>query len=505
MMVALSDLAERDGAPQVGAMPDLRNWWRYGQESFVALRSSAWHMPERVAMVNWLDTFAEMGAVREAIDADPVLGTRIDTMVGTEFSLQQRRLDWLLVEHLLEPMIVTSRAYEFDGAVLELHYNRLEAGLLADTIRFVEFVPLTGFTSSMAEIALLDGVVLRPMTDPQMSRAIQVLAVPAEFSGGPNSVQVSRFHQWAVMREHSYPIRSYKQGMPERPQAPRFPSLEEPVQRLITALRVVCGGSVVATRAIHAQHDDDFPPSVEGSAALPAVSSADVNRPTLLLPDEHVDAVRGVYEMLANSAVQQDRSLQVALRRLVSAGSKSLPEDRLIDLNICSEALFIKRSKVKGVQKGAPAAAAADQLLAGDPVLGVEREDVERFLKEAYSLRNAEIHGDHPVRKTMTLLRGAKSDDLARFVEDLALLLGRATQLIVTELARSEERLPSHSTGMTTATGTPAKSARNWSPRTSTATPVPGAGRGAASSDCSRDHHASSPQRKRTNPCGSSE
>src|SRR3954466_5797085 len=59
MMVALSDLAERDGAPQVCAMPDLRNWWRYGQESFVALRPSAWHMPERVAMVNWLDTFAE--------------------------------------------------------------------------------------------------------------------------------------------------------------------------------------------------------------------------------------------------------------------------------------------------------------------------------------------------------------------------------------------------------------------------------------------------------------
>jgi hypothetical protein len=97
-----------------------------------------------------------------AIDADPVLGTRLDTMVGTEFSLQQRRLDWLLVEHLLEPMIVTSRAYEFDDAVFELHYNRLEAGLLADTVRFVEFVPLTGFTSSMAEIALLDGVVLRP-------------------------------------------------------------------------------------------------------------------------------------------------------------------------------------------------------------------------------------------------------------------------------------------------------------------------------------------------------
>jgi len=437
LVAALGDLAEADGAPKVDKMPDHRSWWRYGQESFVALRPNAWHMPERVTTVNWLDTFAEMVAVCEAIDADPILSTRVDTMVGTEFSLQQRRLDWLLVEHLLEPMIVTTRVYEFDEAAFDLHYNQLEAGLLVDTVRLVEFVPLNGFTSSMAEIALPDGVVLRPMTDRQMSRAIRVRAVPAEFSGGPNSVQVSRFHQWAVTREQSYPVHSYKQGIPEHPQAPSFPSLEDPVQKLVTALRVVCGGSVVATRPIHAQHDDDFPRDVEG-AALPAVGAADVNRSTLLLTDEHVDAVRSVYKMLATSAVAQDRSLQVALRRFVFAGSKSRPEDRLIDLNICSEALFIKRSNIQGGQKGVPAAAAAGQLLAGDPVLGVEREDVERFLKEAYWLRNAEIHGDHPVQKTITLLRGGKTDDLARFVEDLARLLGRAIQLVLAELTRPQ-------------------------------------------------------------------
>ncbi|SDU62590.1 hypothetical protein [Prauserella endophytica] len=438
LVAALGDLAERDGAPKVDKMPDLRNWWRYGQESFVALRPTAWYMPERVTKVNWLDTFAEMVAVREAIDADPILGTRVDTMVGVEFSLQQRRLDWLLIEHLLEPMIVTTRTYEFDEAAFDLHYNRLEAGLLADTVRLVEFIPLNGFVSSMDEIALPGGVVLRPMTDRQMSRAIQVLAAPAEFSGGPNSVQVSRFHQWAVTREQSYPVTSYKQGMPEHPRPPAFPSLEEPVQRLVTALHVVCGGSVVATRPILLQHDDDFPRDIEGSATLPAVGLADVNRPTLLLTEEHVDAVRRVYEALAAPAVARDRSLQVSLRRFVFAGSKSLPEDRLIDLNICSEALFIKRGKIKGGQKGAPAAEAAGQLLAGDPVLGVERTEIERFFKEAYRLRNAEIHGDHPVQKRMTLLGGAKSEDLARFIEDLARLLGRAIQLVLAELTRPQ-------------------------------------------------------------------
>ncbi len=437
-MAAMGDLAERDGAPKVDKMPDLRNWWRYGQESFVALRPDAWYMPERVTMVNWLDTFAEMVAVREAIDVDPILSTRVDTMVGTEFSLQQRRLDWLLVEHLLEPMIVTTRTYEFDEAVFDEHYSRLEAGLLTDIVRLVEFIPLNGFVSSMAEIALPDGVVLLPMTDRQMSRAIQVLAVPAEFSGGPNSVQVSRFHQWAVTKEQSYPVRSYKLGMPEHPQAPSFPSLEEPVQRLVTALRVVCGGSVVATRPIHMQHDDDFPRDVEGSAALPAVGLADVNRPTLLLTEDHVSTVRSVYEMLAAPAVAQDRSLQVALRRFVFAGSKALPEDRLIDLSICSEALFIHRNKTKTMQKANTVAVSGGQLLADDPVLGAERENVERFLKEAYFLRNAEIHGDHLVPKAMTLLSGEKTNDLVRFVADLARLLGRAIQLVLAELTRPQ-------------------------------------------------------------------
>lgn len=444
LVAALRDLAVRDGTPRVGSMADLRNWWRFGQESFVALRRNAWHMPERVTVVGWLGTFAEMNAVREAIDADPVLGTRLDTMVGTEFSLNQRPLDWLLVEHLLEPLIIASRSYVFDETAFDLQFKRLDAGLRADTIRFVEFVPLNGFTSSMADIALVDGVVLRPMTDRQVNRAIQVLAVPVEFSGGPNSVQVSRFHQWAVMREQGYPVRSHKQGMPEQPQAPNFPRLEEPAQRLVTALRIVCGGSVVSTRPIHAQHDDDFPPTVDGSAALPAVVAADISRPTQVLTGDQAEAVREVYEMLGNPAVREDRSLQVALRRFVLAGSKAQPEDRLIDLVICCEALFLKRYGIKEPKKGAPAAANAGRLLANDALLNVGRERVEQFVTAAYRLRNAEVHGDHPVRRSMTLLRGAATEDLGRFVEDVSLVVGRALHLVLIELSN-----PAMSSGMT--------------------------------------------------------
>lgn len=121
MLAALDGLAESDGTPTIGPMPDLRHWRRYSQSSFVALRRAAWHMPERVSTVGWLDTFSQMADVRKAIDADPVLGARVDTAVGTEFSLHPRRLDRLLVEHLLEPIVLVTRTFRFDETVFDAH------------------------------------------------------------------------------------------------------------------------------------------------------------------------------------------------------------------------------------------------------------------------------------------------------------------------------------------------------------------------------------------------
>ena len=429
---ALRDLAQHDAVPKVDQLTDMRNWWRYGQESFGTQRPKAWHMPDRVPLVGWLDTFPEMAAVRAAIATDPVLADRIDGMVGTEFSLRNRDFGWLLVQHLLEPIIVTTRTYEFDQDAFDKHFARLDVGLRAETLRLVEFVPLNGFTSSRGPITLPDGVVVREMSDPQMSRAIQVLAVPAEFSGGPNSVQVSRFHQWAMTRERSYPV--HTGPLPEHPTAPDFPSLEEPAQRLVTALRIVCGGPVVATRPIHAQHDEDFPPTLDATAMRSEVVAADIDRPTMLLTDEQVAAVRAVYEMLTGAAVREDRSLQVALRRFVFAGSKAHPEDRLLDLIICCEALFIKRPGVVGKRKKAPASENAARLLADDPVLGAGHDEVKEFVGAAYGLRSALVHADHPVPMSMPLLHGQNTDQLGRFVEDLGLVVGRASHLVLNEL-----------------------------------------------------------------------
>lgn len=137
----------------------------------------------------------------------------------------------------------------------------------------------------------------------------------------------------------------------------------------------------------------------------------------------------------AAPSVERTESSLGQRSRFVFAGSKAQPEDRLIDLVICCEALFLKRHGIEGSQKGAPAAVNAGRFLADDPLLNVEREQVERFVRAAYRLRNAEVHGDHPVRRSLTLLCGATTEDLAQFVEDHGLVVRRALHLVLSELA----------------------------------------------------------------------
>jgi hypothetical protein len=106
MRAALMRLANDEGSAQVGKQPDNQHWSRYGQESFVGLRPHVWLMPPYVPIMGWLDRFPEMAAVRDAFAADPLLGPRVDGPLGTVTSRSRCNFDWLLIQHVLEPLVL---------------------------------------------------------------------------------------------------------------------------------------------------------------------------------------------------------------------------------------------------------------------------------------------------------------------------------------------------------------------------------------------------------------
>ncbi|WP_222947239.1 hypothetical protein [Micromonospora aurantiaca (nom. illeg.)] len=437
MAAVLGDLAAGDGVPVFATVPDFGEWHRHGQEPFVAIRRGAWQMPDRVADYRFLDTFAEMAAVRAVVAADEVLRARVDCVVGVEFALSHRQLGWTLVQHILEPLVAAVRGYRFDQDAFDAAYRRLEEGLLATRARLVEAVPLNAFTptAGIEAVTLPDGLVLQAMSDRQMSAAIGYHAVPINFAGGPNSVTVSRFHQWALARCTSYPVCS-SMDVPAQPTAPEFPSLVEPASRLVTALRLVCGGSVTATRAIRCQPDNDFPQGLGPTASLSALPAFDEERPTIL-GREQVEAVREVYGLLTHSAVRENRGLQTALRRLVLAGADRVPTDRLIDLMVCAEVLFIKlpglpqdRRKQDKIVDGAIA------LLADDPVLQAPPERIGALLRLGYRLRNDEMHGDDPSGRELRTITGQPTNDLSAVVDDIERVLRRALVRLLSRVVK---------------------------------------------------------------------
>jgi hypothetical protein len=125
---ALAHLAVHEGCPRIGRATDPWRWWRHGQQEFALLRHGAWDMPAEVSIIGWLDKFPEMVAVREAFAADPLLGPRVDTMIGTEFGRQAKHFNWLLVEHVIQPMVLATGTYDFDQELFHSVYDAFERG-----------------------------------------------------------------------------------------------------------------------------------------------------------------------------------------------------------------------------------------------------------------------------------------------------------------------------------------------------------------------------------------
>jgi len=427
VQAALDSLREIEISPQFGRLPDNQRWWRDGQESFIGRRPEGWLMSDTVTHYRWLERMPQMAAVRYAFAADPVLGPRVEGTLGTEWFRQPKQLGWTLVEHVIEPMVLATRTYDFDQAIFDDVLGRFIVEFGAAELRMVEFVPLNGFDSSESSLELPGGVVVQQMTDPQVSSSIDYLAVPRMYSGAPNRAHVSRFDQWAVTVSEAHQVMAGYIG-PDNPTPPVFPQLTEPADRVVTALRIVCGGSVVATRSMSAQAEDEFPFAPGTQANWSTFDAAENQRPTILTGDQIGDVLR-TYNRLAGPAVKADGPLQMAIRRLVFAGCSRRDEDRIVDLMICAEALLLKRAGMSGSRKGGPLAQAAAHLLGGDKHLGASAAQVEAFLVETYQARNVVMHGDHSPHPGMILLSGEPTGSLPLVIADVERVMRRAVLL----------------------------------------------------------------------------
>jgi len=110
---------------------------------------------------------------------------------------------------------------------------------------------------------------------------------------------------------------------------------------------------------------------------------------TYTLDFEEVPGLRRLIRKIQGIDFSKRKSLDLACRRFQRAYEEKDAEDRLIDLMIAFEALFLKGEK--GVpSKGEVIAVACSVLLGKNEE---RRQEIKRTLSEAYSIRNSIVHG----------------------------------------------------------------------------------------------------------------
>ena len=428
---ALETLATmQPGGPQFRELPDQAEWKRHHQETLLQRTRHVWDYPAAVASPSWWRELAAYPSLQTALDAHPEVRDRLDAMAGFPFSLRGRDLRIILILQMLSPQVELARSYAFDHGVFGICYRRLEAGVLQRHVRMIEFVPLLGLASAYEPLQLPDGMALRQMTDLELSMGIQTLGVPVSDRSGTTNLTVAVDNQFALVREHTFPV---QYGAPTDPVATPLPlpSFGSEAHRLIDALRLVCGGSASLGRPVQYQNPGDFDAHPGYSAARTQVETPDSAATTILSGAEQLEAVLAAYRALGHAAVTSDRLLMMALRRVQLASTRALPEDRLIDLAIAAEALFISRPglNVRGRQSAKIAEGAVD-LLTSDPILAASDDNIRQHVISAYQCRNNVMHTLEQA-PALHLLGGTSGASLDALVNDFARLMRRAVLLSV--------------------------------------------------------------------------
>lgn len=147
-----------------------------------------------------------------------------------------------------------------------------------------------------------------------------------------------------------------------------------------------------------------------------ATSSHDILHPSptanLSLSADAAASARTIYAHLTDEAVSKDHALEVALRRFADAKNRPRTDDRLIDLMIAAEALFLQDD---GSELSYRLALRASAFLGEGPE---HRRLIFNTFRELYSLRSRAVHG--------TRLSAVQQQELGRLLPLGEGLLGQA-------------------------------------------------------------------------------
>lgn len=322
----------------------------------------------------------------DEIQKDEVIAKHLNTVVGTPV-LRGLVQETNVIDGFAIRVLNKQNDFKFNDEIFDHEYFKMEDAFYSPTISCEMMVLLPGFSADVFPVELDDEMKIDILTDEEniecLEHGVIVAQLSGTFSKGPMFAVRIKYQYAKVIGEQNNEAAS-KESSRER-------SIEERLFDVIHALRVFKSGDCSYSAILR------YSPSwlIKGiSYWQPLGIMAPAWFTKYSLSKTETEDFRRFWNAFQSENLKNRKFLDIALRRFSYANERSRSEDKIIDLLIAAEALFLTDSgdaKERGEMRFRLALRAA---LFSDVI---SKKNVYDHMRYAYDIRSTIVHGGKPV------------------------------------------------------------------------------------------------------------
>lgn len=331
--------------------------------------------------------------------ADEVVSLHLDRLVGTSVAARRLEADDLL-KALIFAMLNGSGEFEFSEATFRDRWQDIVTFLESQTLRSIAIFPIRGLTLSAAPIRISDGIELDYLSHAEIERCNRFGVLHSIFPEGPMEGEFSDSTGIRITANLPKVVGdddTRASSLPNEIDSGKFGN--RPLQRedlvaedVLVALRLLRHTTIRCNG--YAKWIDSF--WLDGGTTYSA-GQVRFHADTCSITETDVPEVLRVWELLNRSA----DGFAFSLRRFSQSFERADPDDRIVDLVIAGESIFIGDTESNGRGELRFRFALRAAKFVDHPTYG--RRDMLDVMQRAYDARSAVVHGGHPNPKKIFL------------------------------------------------------------------------------------------------------
>lgn len=356
----------------------------------------------------------EWQVILEEVERHAVIRRHFDTLVGTIQGARRWTLPEIAAQMIPRPSLEPgTQAVTIEGwSHFKKRYAAFERIVSRNTIEATVVIPLQDVQFPNRQIELEPGVTLRQLSDEEYLSCLNHQLFDLVPIQGHVTPGIARCSCLAVTLSWPKVIGEARAG--DQRTAKLYAANGEIIESF-QALLGVAGKRVTISTSL----EESFFATVIRVVGNPA-------RPFMNLPPSIVFSTKEMRELRrAWSTIRrhgnQNLALHIAASRLFYAESRRRTEDRILDVMIAAEALYLGNDDSATRGELSYRLALRGAVWANPQDLGVTRSEVFSILREAYSVRSTVAHGAIPNKIKLKVSGDQK---------DLAYLIERTTEIV---------------------------------------------------------------------------